>query len=99
MEEGIQLLKGFKEEVQCIESNRKTCDEMVEKCRRLATKEVSLNISLSMAKEAMNNNLPKDTKVDDIPAINVDLLESDASQVNDDPSVVAGDVALNLVKS
>lgn len=56
----FQLLKGFKEEVQCIESNRKNCDELVEKCRKLATKEVSLNISLSMAKEAMNNNLPKE---------------------------------------
>jgi len=102
MEEGIQLLKGFKEEVQCIQANTRRCEEMVEKCRRLATKEASLNISLNMAKEVMPAfpNQQNEAKTLN-ESIDVNMVEADAANhssegANEDENK---DYTVNLVQS
>jgi len=100
MEEGIQLLKGFKEEVQCIQANTRRCEEMVEKCRRLATKEASLNISLNMAKEVMPE-FPNQQNEAQTESIDVNMVEADAANhssegANEEENK---DFTVNLVQS
>jgi len=87
MEDGVQMLQRYKEEAQSTLVNLKQCHQLIEQCRRLATKEASLKISLSMAEEASAKNIvrPKCAEV------NVDVAEIEADAENNTPAVVVVD--------
>eukprot|EP00088_Acartia_fossae_P069304 TRINITY_DN9003_c0_g1_i9.p1 TRINITY_DN9003_c0_g1~~TRINITY_DN9003_c0_g1_i9.p1 ORF type:complete len:577 (-),score=138.46 TRINITY_DN9003_c0_g1_i9:109-1839(-) len=58
IEDSAQMLRSFKEEAQYMLITMKECQQVIEQCRKLATKEVGLKISLSMAREAMGKKFP-----------------------------------------
>jgi len=84
MEEGVQMLQRYKEEAQSTLVNFRQCHQLIEQCRRLATKETSLKISLSMAEEASR----KKVVGDNCNHVNVEIKEIEADAVNDKPGEV-----------